>query len=107
MSDSAPAKSITLNNGIEMPILGLGVWQMKNGNETEQAVAWALDAGYRHIDTATLYGNEESVGRAISASAIPRAEIFVTTKLWPTDYLNPQKGFDASMERLGFDYVDL
>lgn len=107
MNESARSTAVTLNNGLKMPILGLGVWQMENGAETEHAVRWAIEAGYRHIDTAALYGNEESVGHAVRESGIPREELFVTTKLWPTDYLNPQKGFDASMKRLGLDYVDL
>jgi diketogulonate reductase-like aldo/keto reductase len=107
MNDLARTSIITLQNGIKIPILGLGVWQMENGDETGNAVRWALEAGYRHIDTAALYGNEESVGLAVRESGIPRSEIFVTTKLWPTDYLNPQKGFDTSMKRLGLDYVDL
>ena len=107
MNELARTTAITLENGLKMPILGLGVWQMGNGDETVNAVRWALEAGYRHIDTAALYGNEESVGNAVRGSGIAREELFVTTKLWPTDYLNPQKGFDASMKRLGLDYVDL
>lgn len=101
------AKSVTLNNGVVMPTLGLGVWQIPDGEETEQAVRWALEAGYRLIDTATLYGNEASVGRAVRASAIPREEIFITTKLWPTDFLDPTGAFERSMERLDLGYVDL
>ncbi len=107
MNDLARTTSVTLDNGVKMPILGLGVWQMEDGKETGDAVKWALEAGYRHIDTAALYGNETIVGAAVRESSIARGEIFVATKLWPTDYLNPQKGFDASMERLGLDYVDL
>lgn len=98
---------MTLNNGIKMPILGLGVWQMSEGEETEQAVKWALEAGYRHIDTAKLYGNEASVGKAIRESEVPREDIFVTTKLWPTDFFNPEKAFHKSMEQLQLEHVDL
>ena len=75
---------VTLNNGVEMPILGFGVYQIP-AEETEQAVTDALAAGYRHLDTAAAYGNEEAVGRAIAASGIPREELFVTTKLWIQD----------------------
>ena len=72
-----------LEGGGRMPVLGLGVWQMADGRETEQAVEWALEAGYRHIDTASLYRNERSVGAALSRSGLPREELFVTTKLMP------------------------
>jgi diketogulonate reductase-like aldo/keto reductase len=99
--------TLSLNNGIEMPVLGLGVWQMGDGEETLRAVAWALEAGYRHIDTAKLYGNEKSVGEAVRSSKVPREEIFVTTKLWPTDFFNPRSAFEKSISRLGLDYVDL
>jgi diketogulonate reductase-like aldo/keto reductase len=99
--------TVTLNNGIEMPILGLGTWKMSDGDEVERAVSYALEAGYRLIDTAKLYGNEAGVGRAIRASGIAREEIFVTTKLWPTDFFNPEAGFEASLKRLDLDYVDL
>ena len=100
-------KTITLSNGIEMPLLGLGTWKMGDGGEVEGAVRAALEIGYRLIDTAKLYGNEAGVGRAIRDSSIPRGEIFVTTKLWPTDFFDPEKAFHASVERLGLDYVDL
>jgi diketogulonate reductase-like aldo/keto reductase len=96
-----------LNNGVDIPIFGLGVWQMKDGPEAENAIAWALDAGYRLIDTATIYGNEASVGKAIRASGIPREEIFVTTKLWPSDFFHAEGAFNESMERLGLEYLDL
>lgn len=99
--------NVTLNNSVEMPTLGLGVWQMAEGEETETAVRSALEAGYRHIDTAKLYGNERSVGKAVRESSIPREEIFVTTKLLPTDFFNPQKAFEKSLDRLGLEYVDL
>src|SRR5689334_25317469 len=69
-----------LNDGSEMPLLGLGVWQVESGDETENSVRWALELGYRHIDTAQAYGNEESVGRALRDSGVPREEVFITTK---------------------------
>jgi diketogulonate reductase-like aldo/keto reductase len=100
-------KTITLHNGVEFPLLGFGVWQLQDGKECEDATLEALKAGYRHIDTARIYGNEESVGRAIAKSGIPREEIFVTTKLWTTDFLNPEAAFEKSRERLGLDYIDL
>lgn len=98
---------VRLSNGIEMPIVGLGVWNIRPGEDTERAVRAALDAGYRLIDTAKLYGNEASVGAAVRESGIPREEIFITTKLWPTDFSNPLDGFNASLSRLGLEYVDL
>ncbi|NJP25885.1 aldo/keto reductase [Microbispora sp. SCL1-1] len=100
--------AITLNNGVRMPQLGLGVWRMTD-DEAEKAVTTAIESGYRSIDTATLYGNEEGVGRALRASGVPREELFVTTKLW-----NDQQGhdealraFDESMRRLGLETLDL
>jgi len=107
MADSSvPVR--TLNNGIAMPQLGLGVWQA-NDEEAEQAVIWALQTGYRLIDTAAAYGNEAGVGRAIASSGIPREDIFVTTKLWNADqgYDETLHAFDTSMEKLGLDYLDL
>lgn len=100
---------MTLNNGITMPQIGLGVWQAKDGQEVEAAVASALEYGYRLIDTAAVYGNEKGVGRAIAASGIPREEIFLTTKVWNADqgYEATLKAFDKSLERLGLDYIDL
>ena len=74
---------MSLSNGVEMPLLGLGVWRIPDGEQTENAVRWALEAGYRHVDTAQLYRNEPAVGRAIQASGLDRAEVFVTTKLHP------------------------
>lgn len=99
---------IILNNGVEMPQLGFGVWQVPD-DEAESAVATALEAGYRSIDTAAVYGNEEGTGKAIAASGIARDELFVTTKLWNTDqgYDSTLRAFDASLEKLGLDYVDL
>lgn len=95
-----------MNNGVEIPLLGLGVYQMKE-KEVEEAVLWALEAGYRHIDTAALYGNERDVGNAIKKSGIPREEIFVTTKLFPTSFLWTEAAFSNSLEQLGLDYIDL
>ncbi len=100
-------ENITLNNGVEMPILGFGVFQIPNG-ETEKAVSLALEAGYRAIDTAAIYHNEEGVGRAIATSGIPREELFITTKLWTQPSAsNTERALDASLSRLGLDYVDL
>ncbi|MFJ4846214.1 MULTISPECIES: aldo/keto reductase [unclassified Streptomyces] len=99
---------ITLNNGITMPQLGFGVWQVPD-DEAAVAVATALEAGYRSIDTAALYRNEQGTGRAIAASGIAREDLFVTTKLWKTDlgHDNALRAFDASLDKLGLDYVDL
>jgi 2,5-diketo-D-gluconate reductase A len=104
---SIPA--VTLNSGTSIPQLGLGVWQATN-DEAEAAVAFALgDAGYRHVDTAAVYGNEEGVGKGVRASGVPREEVFITTKLWNADQGHDAalKAFDASLARLGMDYVDL
>ncbi len=89
-----------------MPVLGLGVWQMAAGRETEQAVEWALDAGYRHIDTASLYRNEQSVGAALRTSGLPREQVFVTTKLMPV-YPSAVRELAKSLRRLSLDYIDL
>ncbi|MDX3239895.1 aldo/keto reductase [Streptomyces sp. ME03-5709C] len=99
---------ITLNNGATMPQLGFGVWQVPD-DEATAAVATALEAGYRSIDTAALYQNESGTGRAIAASGIPREELFVTTKLWNTDqgHDNALRAFDTSLRKLDLDYVDL
>ena len=99
---------IKLNNGVEIPQLGLGVFQVPNA-ETVQAVTTALEAGYRSIDTAKIYDNERGVGEAVRASGLAREELFVTTKLWNDEqgYDAALKGFDASLSRLGLDYVDL
>jgi diketogulonate reductase-like aldo/keto reductase len=99
----------TLNQGPEIPCLGLGVFKMERGEQTRRAVAWALEEGYRLIDTAALYGNEEDVGHAVRASGIPREKVFVTTKLWHSDhgYEASQRAFGLSLQRLGLDYVDL
>jgi diketogulonate reductase-like aldo/keto reductase len=97
----------SLNDGRSIPQLGLGVWQIRNGTKCEAVVGAALEAGYRHIDTASFYGNEESVGAAIRASGIPREDIFVTTKLWNSDHGNPARALEQSLRRLKFDYIDL
>jgi diketogulonate reductase-like aldo/keto reductase len=98
---------IKLNDGHLMPQLGLGVWQTRAGATCEAAVLAALEAGYRHIDTAAMYGNEESVGAAIGMSGVPRENIFVTTKLWNSDHGNPERALATSLRRLKLDYVDL
>ncbi|MBM9461771.1 aldo/keto reductase [Nocardioides sp. zg-536] len=94
--------TVTLNNGVTMPQLGFGVFQVPD-EETEAAVSAALEAGYRSIDTATIYGNERSVGRAIAASGVPREELFLTTKLWNSDHERAVEAYDASVERLGME----
>lgn len=102
-------QTVTLNNGIEMPILGFGVFQVDN-DATEKAVSDALAAGYRLIDTAAAYGNEEAVGAAIAKSGIARDELFITTKLWIQDAPakeNTTRALDSSLTKLGLDYVDL
>jgi diketogulonate reductase-like aldo/keto reductase len=105
---SSKVPPIVLNNGVEMPQLGFGVWQVPD-DEAERAVATALEAGYRSIDTAAIYGNEEGTGRAVAASGIPREEVFVTTKLWNSDqgYDSALRAFDTSLGKLGLEYVDL
>ncbi|MFL0373048.1 aldo/keto reductase [Paenibacillus amylolyticus] len=102
-------QKVILNNGVEMPILGFGVFQIQDEKECEQAVYDALMAGYRLIDTAAAYQNEEAVGRGIKRSGIPREEIFVTTKLWIQDagYDTAKKAFGRALERLQLDYLDL
>lgn len=101
-------QTIKLNNGVEMPMLGFGVFQIPV-EQTEQAVLTALEKGYRLIDTAAAYFNEEAVGRAIKRSGIPREQIFITTKLWikRNGYEETLKAFDKSLQRLGLDYLDL
>jgi len=102
-------KNITLNNGVEMPILGFGVYQIPDAEECERSVLTALETGYRSIDTAAAYGNEEAVGKAISMSGIDRKELFITTKLWISNagYEKAKEGFDESLNKLGLDYLDL
>jgi len=105
----ANVPTIKLNDGHEMPQLGFGVFQVPDLKECEDAVVAALQAGYRLLDTATAYQNEEAVGRAIKRSGVPRDEIFVTSKLWVSDftYDRAKQGIDASLARLGLDYLDL
>ncbi|WLQ39466.1 aldo/keto reductase [Streptomyces laculatispora] len=100
--------SLTLNNGVEMPQLGFGVWQVPD-DEAAKAVATAIESGYRSIDTAAIYGNEGGTGKAIAASGVAREELFVTTKLWNSEqgYDTTLRAFDASLDKLGLDYVDL
>ena len=102
-------KNVTLNNGVQMPLLGFGVYQITDQAECEQAVYDALMAGYRLIDTAAAYKNEEAVGKAIIRSGIPREELFITTKLWIQDagYENTKRAFEESLKRLQMDYLDL
>ena len=98
-----------LNNGVEIPVLGFGTWKAADGEEAYQAVLAALKAGYRHIDTAAIYQNEESVGRAIKDSGLAREDLFITTKLWNTHhtYEDAQAALEESLEKLGLDYIDL
>jgi diketogulonate reductase-like aldo/keto reductase len=101
--------SVTLNNGIQMPLFGLGVFLSKEGSEVENAVKYALEAGYIHIDTAAIYGNEHGVGKAVRESGILRNEVFITSKVWNSDqgYRSTLKAFENSLDRLGTDYLDL
>ncbi len=107
MSEDVSTATATLNSGAQMPRVGLGVWQ--SSGKTKSAVLSALQAGYRHIDTAAVYGNEAQVGAAIAESGVPRAQIFVTSKLWNNDqgYDKARLAFDASLKRLKLDYLDL
>lgn len=101
--------NVRLHNGVEMPYFGLGVYKVEEGAEVESTVAEALKLGYRLIDTAALYQNEEGVGQAVRESGLPREEIFVTTKVWNTDqgYDSALKAFETSLGKLGLDYIDL
>jgi diketogulonate reductase-like aldo/keto reductase len=103
---TAGARVRALADGAQIPVLGLGVWQVPNGPECENAVRWALELGYRHIDTAQAYGNEESVGRALRDSGVAREEIFLTTKFFPGS-ADPEAEAERSVKRLGVDQVDL
>lgn len=102
-------KNITLNNGVEMPILGFGVFQITNLEECEQSVLTAIESGYRLIDTAASYQNETAVGKAIKRSAVPREELFITTKLWieDTGYEKTKEAIERSLNKLQLDYLDL
>ncbi|MDJ1470608.1 aldo/keto reductase [Cytophagaceae bacterium DM2B3-1] len=101
--------NITLNNGVKMPLLGFGTYLLREGSQCEQSVLHALHSGYRLIDTAAAYGNEESVGKAIKKSSVKREEIFVTTKFLPADtgYEKAKRAFETSLKNLGLDYIDL
>ena len=103
---SADGRALRLRDGSWIPLLGLGVWQIRNGRECEEAVRWALEAGYRHIDTAQAYGNEESVGSALRDSGLARDEVFVTTKFHPAGG-DPARRLEQSLTLLGLDQVDL
>lgn len=107
--NSLTIPSLALRNEIKIPQIGLGVWKAGRGKSSRDAVAAALSLGYRHVDTAQAYGNEQEVGEAIRSSGLEREEVFVTTKLWNADqgYDSARRAFDASLARLGFDYVDL
>ena len=105
---SLETHSIILNNEREMPMLGLGVYKATGNNEVENAICWAVEAGYRLIDTASVYKNEEGVGRGIKAASVNREELFVTTKVWNNaQRMNDVEGaFNRRLERLGLEYVD-
>jgi diketogulonate reductase-like aldo/keto reductase len=103
---TADGRARVLADGNEMPLFGLGVWQVPNGPECENAVRWALELGYRHVDTAQAYGNEESVGRALRDSGVPREDVFITTKFYPARK-DAEAAAQRSLERLGVDNVDL
>ncbi len=103
---TADGRARILADGNQMPMLGLGVWQVPNGAECVNAVRWALDEGYRHIDTAQAYGNEESVGKALRGSGVPRDEVFITTKFYP-GHKDPVAEAQRSLTRLGVDQVNL
>jgi len=103
---TADGRARVLADGNEIPLLGLGVWQVPNGPECENAVRWALELGYRHVDTAQAYGNEESVGRALRDSGVPREQVFITTKFYP-ERKDPEAEAQRSLERLGVEQVDL
>lgn len=98
-----------LHNGVKMPWFGLGVFKVEDGAEVVNSVKWAIEAGYKSIDTAAVYGNEEGVGQGIKESGVPREELFITTKVWNADqgYESTLKAFDESMKKLGLEYLDL
>lgn len=102
-------ETITLHNGVNMPQLGFGVFKVKNGNETVESVKKAIEVGYRAIDTAAIYENEEGVGQAIRECGVPREELFITSKVWNTEqgYETTLKAFEDSLNRLGLEYLDL
>ena len=106
---SSIQSTTTLHNGVKMPWLGLGVFKVKDGEEVVNSIRTALELGYKSIDTAAIYGNEEGVGKAIAESGVPREELFITTKVWNADhgYEATLAAFDVSVEKLGLDYLDL
>lgn len=106
---SSIGETITLHNGVKMPQLGFGVFKVKNGSETVESVKKAIEVGYRAIDTAAIYENEEGVGQAIRECEIPREELFITSKVWNTEqgYETTLQAFDDSLKRLGLEYLDL
>jgi 2,5-diketo-D-gluconate reductase A len=104
--DSRPGHVRTLADGHDIPVLGLGVWQVRNGPDCVNAVRWALELGYRHIDTAQAYGNEESVGQGLRESGVPPADVFITTKFYPGSK-DPVAEAERSLARLGVDHLDL
>jgi diketogulonate reductase-like aldo/keto reductase len=103
---TADGRARVLADGNEIPLVGIGVWQVENGRECVDAVRWALEVGYRHIDTAQAYGNEESVGQGLRESGVPREEVFITTKFFP-GRKDPVVEAERSLQRLGVDHVDL
>ncbi len=109
LSHSRRLYMLTLSNGVQIPMIGLGVFKTQDGEETQNAVKWALEGGYRHIDTAKVYRNEESVGAAVAASDVPREDIFITTKLWNQDLRagRYREAFEESLAALKTDYIDL
>jgi len=109
MNELAIETTVTLNDGVAMPLFGLGTYQVASGGRCERAVAYALQRGYRHVDTAALYNNEADVGRAVRSAGLAREAIFVTTKLWNSDqgYETTLRAFDRSLSRLGLDTIDL
>jgi 2,5-diketo-D-gluconate reductase A len=104
---TADGRARILADGNEIPLLGLGVWQVPDGPECENAVRWALELGYRHVDTAQAYRNEASVGRAIRDSGVPAGEVFVTTKFYPRSSRDPEEAAKRSLDRLGVERIDL
>jgi len=109
MANLSIQSTVKLNNDVRMPILGLGVYQSPPGRVTRNAVNFALRVGYRHVDTARIYGNEADVGEAVRESGVPRGDLFIATKLWNSDqgYDSTLRACEASLKRLGLDYLDL
>lgn len=109
MNNDVSTTVVALSNGVNIPLVGLGVFKLEEGEEVSNSVLWALEAGYRSIDTAKVYGNERGVGKAIKQSGIPRDQVFLTTKVWNSDqgYDETLRAFDKSLELLGEEYVDL